>query len=624
MKRSFFTLLAIFLLNPEQRSYAQLSQLALTIGGSSFDDSFSMVQTTDGGYALSGHTDSYGAASYDMYVVKVDNAGSLQWTQAIGGTAIDMNFSVIQTSDGGYAAAGLTYSYGSGSCDFYIARLDNTGSLQWSQAIGGTGTEESFCVFQTTDGGYVMAGNTNSFGAGNYDFYVVKLDNTGGLQWTRTIGGTAADYGRSVVQISDGSYVVAGYTKSYGAGLNDVYVAKLNSAGTLQWSKAIGGAAGDEYGYVIAQTTDGGYVITGNTGSFGAGGNDVYVVKLNSAGALQWTRTVGGTGTEESGTLVQTTDGGFAIGGRTNSYGAGGNDMYLVKLNNAGALQWTKTIGAAGDQWCHALFKTSDGGFALSGHAISGNCEMYLVKLDAAGNCCMAAGSGGASGSGGTLVTPAAGSGSGGTLTSPSSNSGSGGVLTVDCALPSELLSFTVDSYEGTKVICSWVTATETANDYFIIERSSDGNNFWEAGRVKGAGNSNSEQHYSFVDHPAIFGVEEVYYRLRQVDYNGRYSYSQVVSLLINNEKPILKIYPTISDGKNTVLSISGVQLQAATIIICNIFGQEIFSRPVCNTDNLTYGFSQAIVIGGELDRGIYFVRVISGGRIYSERLIVE
>jgi hypothetical protein len=167
----------------------------------------------------------------DVYVVKLDAHGNLQWTKTIGGENEDLGLSLIRTSDGGYAIAGYTSSFGAGDYDVYVVKLDANGNLQWTKTIGGPGYEIGFSLIQTSDGGYAIAGITNSFGAGDYDVYVVKLDAHGNLQWTKTIGGENEDLGLSLIQTSDGGYAIAGNTESFGAGGDDVYVVKLDKNG---------------------------------------------------------------------------------------------------------------------------------------------------------------------------------------------------------------------------------------------------------------------------------------------------------------------------------------------------------------------------------------------------------
>jgi len=309
-------------------------------------------------------------------------------------------------------------------------------SSHFCKAIGGPESEEGHSLIQTSDGGYAIAGYTKSFGAGYRDVYVVKLDAKGNLQWTKTIGGPGTEEGRSLIQTSDGGYAIAGYTESFGAGDEDVYVVKLDANGNLQWTKTIGGPEPEE-GSSLIQTSDGGYAIAGFTISFCAGGNDVYVVKLDAHGNLQWTKTIGGSAVEGSSSLIQTSDGGYAIAGLTNSFGAGDYDVYVVKLDAKGNLQWTKTIGGPGGDWGHSLIQTSDGGYVIAGSTSSfgaGGADVYVIKLDKNGDACCAVSQTSQVGSGGTLGSPTPSIGSGGTLTTPPTPStSSGGTLSNQC-----------------------------------------------------------------------------------------------------------------------------------------------------------------------------------------------
>jgi len=406
------------------------------IGGKNDDRGNSLIQTSDGGYAITGSTKSFGAGGYDVYVVKLDAKGNLQWTKTIGGPDREEGNSLIQTSDGGYAIAGSTKSFGAGGYDVYVVKLDAKGNLQWTKTIGAPGTEEGRSLIQTSDGGYAIAGYTTSFGAGEPDVYVVKLDAEGNLQWTKTIGGPGLDAGLSLIQTSDGGYAIAGPTSSFGAGETDVYVVKLDANGNLQWTKTIGGK-NDDAGLSLIQTSDGGYAIAGSTISFGVGEPDVYVVKLDANGNLQWTKTIGGPGNEAGYSLIQTSDGGYAIAGPTKSFGAGEWDVYVLKLNADGNLQWTKTIGAKNEDLGKlSLIQTSDGGYAIAGHTESfgaGGDDVYVVKLDKNGHACCAVSQTSRVGSGGTLGSPTSSIGSGGILTSPTSRTRSGGTLTNQC-----------------------------------------------------------------------------------------------------------------------------------------------------------------------------------------------
>jgi hypothetical protein len=405
------------------------------IGGPAIEAGKSLIRTSDGGYAIAGFTYSFSAGETDVYVVKLDAHGNLQWTRTIGGENKDMGLSLIQTSDGGYAIAGYTPSFGAGGGDVYVVKLEANGNLQWTKTIGGENWDVGFSLIQTSDGGYAIAGFTSSFGAGGDDIYVVKLDAKGNLQWTKTIGGPDDEIGYSLIQTSDGGFAIAGYTQSFGAREWDVYVAKLDANGNLQWTKTIGGKK-EDMGTSLIQTSDGGFAIAGYTQSFGAGEADVYVVKLDANGNLQWTKTIGGKNWDKGNFLIQTSDGGYAIAGFTSSFGAGRDDVYVVKLDANGNLQWTKTIGAPESEEGNSLIQTSDGGYAITGTTTSfgaGETDVYVVKLDKNGNACCAVSQTSRVGSGGRLGSPTPSIGSGGKLTSPTPTTSSGGTLTNQC-----------------------------------------------------------------------------------------------------------------------------------------------------------------------------------------------
>ena len=371
------------------------SQFQLAIGGLDRDYAYSIIRTTDGGYAVAGLTRSFGAGDYDFYIVKLDMGGTFQWSKSIGGANAELQPSIVQTTDGGYAIAGQTRSFGASPWDIYIVKLDGSGTFQWNRTVRGGGALSAFSIIQTTDGGYMLVGEG--------DCYFVKLDPNGALQWTRLSFGTAY----SAIQATDGGYAVVGYTSASGAGNDDMYIVKVDTGGTPQWNKTVGGT-GNEHAYSIVQTTDGGYAVAGGTDSFGAGGIDMYIVKLDGSGTLQWTRTVGGTGNDVANSIIQTTDGGYAVAGYTLFFGA--PDMYIVKLDGNGTLQWSRAVGGTGGDFANSIIQTTDGGYAVAGHTDSfgaGMFDMYIVKLDASGNTC------------GNSSSPSSISGTGGTTTSP-------------------------------------------------------------------------------------------------------------------------------------------------------------------------------------------------------------
>ncbi len=399
------------------------SQFQTTVGGTGFEEGYSIVQTTDEGYVIAGQTTFYGAGGFDIYVVKLDYSGTLQWTRTIGGSGNDWGNGIVKSADG-YAVAGYTTSFGAGNADVYVAKLDTTGALQWTRTIGGAGDDRGWGIASTSDGGYAVAAYSASFGAGDRDLYVVKLDSIGTIQWTRTVGGANRERGHHIVQTTDGGYAVTGSSISFGAGGSDVYLVKLDSSGMVQWTRTVGGTA-DDRSYGIVHTTDGGYAIAGETHSFGAGDADLYVVKLDSIGVLQWTSTVGGANPDWGWGIVQTTDEGYVISGWTASFGS---KYYIVKLDSTGAVQWTRTVGGVSGDGGYGITQTADAGYAVTGGSFSfgaGGKDVYVVKLDSSGNTCGNQGTGGTASSGGISGSGGV-SGSGG-IPGSGGNSGSGG-----------------------------------------------------------------------------------------------------------------------------------------------------------------------------------------------------
>jgi parallel beta-helix repeat protein len=240
-----------------------------------------MVTTSDGGYAIAGYTRSYGAGSEDFWLVKTDSIGNAMWNKTYGGAADEDAYSVIVTSDGGYAIAGYTRSYGAGSEDFWLVKTDSAGNKLWNKTYGGADRDEAHSVVQTNDGGYALGGIAHPW-ASSYQFKLVKTDSAGNIQWNKAYGGSADYFAHSMIQTSDGGYALAGIKFSVIPFYADFLLIKTDAAGNMQWNKTYGGA-GSEEAFSLVQTSDRGYALAGTTDSYGAGGTDFWLVKLTPA-----------------------------------------------------------------------------------------------------------------------------------------------------------------------------------------------------------------------------------------------------------------------------------------------------------------------------------------------------
>ena len=355
-----------------------------TYGGTGLDACKALVQTGDGGYTLAGDTYSFGAGRSDAWLVKTDANGNMSWNMTYGGTGDDEFCRVLQTGDGGYALVGYTDSFGNGDRDCWLVKTDVNGNMQWRRTYGGTGDDRGYDLIQAGDGGYALVGYTDSFGAGGYDFWLVKTNATGYEEWNMTYGGRGYDEAYAMVQAGDGGYTLAGYTDSFGAGGYDFWLVKTNATGYEEWNMTYGGTGFDVAQNVLIQTSDGGYALEGLTGSFGAGSLDAWLVKTDSYGTMQWNKSYGGTEVDGAYALVQTGDGGYTLAGETYSFGDGDSDFWLVKTDAYGNMQWNKTYGGTGYDCAYAVAQADDGGYALAGPTASfgaGSTDFWLIKL---------------------------------------------------------------------------------------------------------------------------------------------------------------------------------------------------------------------------------------------------
>ena len=382
------------------------------------------MQTTDGGYMLGGFTpsDSGGdktqsnwGGSNDFWIVKTDPQGIMRWNKDFGGSGLDALFDVKQTRDGGYIIGGYSDSGISGnktqatqgSLDYWIIKLDSLGNQQWDKDFGGTGNDLLFSLQQTTDNGYILGGFSNSGIGGDKtqnvwginDYWIVKTDSLGNFEWDADFGGTGDEWFSVIRQVADGGYIIGGYSDSGISGdktedtkgFRDYWIVKIDSSGNKLWDKDFGGTFLDML-VDIRQTTDGGYILGGNSYSDaggdkteplvgGNGDQDYWIVKTDSLGIKQWDRDFGGTGVEdEFNNLTLTSDGGYLIGctsyspasGTKTENNFGQEQAWIIKVDSLGNPQWDKTIFTNEHDESGFALQASDGCYVIANATMAG------------------------------------------------------------------------------------------------------------------------------------------------------------------------------------------------------------------------------------------------------------
>jgi hypothetical protein len=536
-------------------------------GGGGGQICYCIKPTTDGG-SISCGTSRFGNVSGDIsivygdndaWIVKLDALGTIMWEKSIGGKSA---YSVQQTADGGYIISGdrdtLVNSISNHDC--WIAKLNGGGSIEWEKTYGGTAGDYAYSIAQTTDGGYIIAGQTLSSDGdisnyhGTGDCWIIKLDSEGNLVWQKALGGSLQDVAYDAKQTTDGGFIVSGSTSSIDGNVinplhySGAWLIKLDANGSIVWQKVYGSGSG----YSICQTSDGGYAFTsnpfGNTnGVIGSHGlEDFWIVKLDAVGNLVWQKAVGGSFDERPRSIIQSADGGIVVAGRTSSINGdivgnhGGLDFWIVKLSLSGDLQWAKALGGIGQDEGYSIYQTQDLGYIVAGTSTSNNSgdvgsnhggnDFWIIKL------------------------------------SPD-------------VLPITLVNFDAKMI-GKDVRCEWKTSQEQNSSHFMVERSSDALYFAEMGRVNAAGNSALSIDYHFIDQNALqAGYDYLYYRLKMVDLDGSFKNSHVVKIRMTNFSS-LNIYPNPAKNWLSINFVSQV-VEKTQLVIYNDAGMKVYTQGI-------------------------------------------
>jgi len=350
--------------------------------GCALDDRGMSVQvTSDGGFIIGGYTFIAGGGGFNFYLLKTDENGDTVWSGLYGGSSADFASSVQQTSDGGYVLAGYSYSFGGLRPDVYIIKTDSLGIVQWDKVYGGAEDDAGCDITQTHDGGYIITGYTSSFGTGLEDLWLLKTDPSGDTIWAKTYGTMFIDGGAAVLQTVDSGYVITGYNGS--GAVSSLWILKTDSNGDMVWSK-IYSPGNHSGGTSIHETIDGGFIVAGTTFA-GAGESDFWLLKIDSQGDTLWTRTYGGPYADDALSVKQTCEGGYIVVGRTWSFGAGLEELYIVRTDSVGDVLWAETFGGTYDDRAQSVDLTPDRGYVIVGNTESfgaGDHDIWLLRIE--------------------------------------------------------------------------------------------------------------------------------------------------------------------------------------------------------------------------------------------------
>jgi len=354
-----------------------------TYGGTGTDYCYGARQTLDGGYLVYGYTTSYGPATGSAWLIKTDEHGDTLWTRTHGASGVNCATAVLLKPDSGYVVGGYTSSIGAGRNDFMLLETDASGDTLWLRAYGGGEDDQAYALTQTGDGGYLLAGQTESYGAGDKDIWLVRTDADGDTLWTRTYGDSGWDGASAVAQTPDGGFAISGFLG--GTDEDDAWLIRIDADGDTLWTRTFGGDERSDYGSGLVTTGDHGFVFTGRSHTYGGPFGDLWLVRTDSLGDSLWIRSYGGSDVDAGQSVCVTTDGGFAVAGGTKSFGSGDYDVWLLRLDSLGDTLWTRTFGGSQIEYGVTVEQTPDGGFVIGGYTAppsGAGHDFYLIKTD--------------------------------------------------------------------------------------------------------------------------------------------------------------------------------------------------------------------------------------------------
>lgn len=356
-------------------------------GQGSYDYGRSILQTADGGYISAGNTSTLGNQNGDVLLLKIDESGIEQWIHSLTFSPSDRANMVLESSESGYIIIGNTISPLNESKDILVLKTNQSGHVEWFNRYGSNEDQEGHYILSLTNGGYIICGQSIDENTGFNMLYLLKIDSDGSEVWEQTFGGNREDHGYSIIESNDGSFLITGMTENSGDMSGDAWLLKVDLDGNEIWQHTYGGT-GVDLSRSLVNTGDG-YIMVGNTSSYGSGNNDVFVIKVNLEGTQEWSNTYGGGGTDIGRAIIKTNDGSFVIAGYTDSFGENsGFNVWLLKIDSLGNLLWDKTFGGDGNDRALSVNQSLDGGLVLTGfsNSIDSASDILIIKTDDKGN----------------------------------------------------------------------------------------------------------------------------------------------------------------------------------------------------------------------------------------------
>ncbi len=368
-------------------TYAQRT-FSRTFGGERDEKAMTAIETRAGAYVVAGLTFSYGKGKSDIWVLKLDPEGREIWRKYLGSEDFEWANDIIETREGNYVIAGYSQDPETGYNNAWVVQLDRNGRVQWSQFFGGTKGEEAKSIIQTQDGGFAIAGLSQSGGNGKSDMWLLRIDSDGNELWQETYGGSEADRAHDILQTRDGGFLLGGYSKSMGEGKADVILVKVDKDGNGKWKKNYGGEENENIESMVA-TRDGGVVLAGWSMSGSSGTLDAFVMKVNSAGDRLWSKTFGGDGKDVYYDVDLSPEGDIILGGASTSNPESRAKVWITRMGMDGSVKWHRFSNGSKSDFGYNVHVTQDGGILVVGstdsYALGGN-DMWVIKTDANGN----------------------------------------------------------------------------------------------------------------------------------------------------------------------------------------------------------------------------------------------